>query len=198
MQTTKVMKAGTKVEDLVVRRRFTGEEYRRMGEVGILREDERVELLDGEVVEMNPIGGLHATGVRESNRLFSKRVGDELRVDVQSSLSLGEYGEPQPDLAVIRAREYGADLPGPEDVLLVVEVADTSVAYDRGIKLPMYARAGIREAWLVDIPAGRVERHTEPSETGYRLTARAGRGERLESLVLTGFVLEADAVLGPR
>lgn len=170
-----------------------------MGEVGILREDERVELLDGEVVEMNPIGAAHAAGVRESNRLLSGRVGDELRVDVQSSLSLGEYGEPQPDLAVIRAREsHFGELPKPEDVLLVVEVADTSVAYDRGVKLPTYARAGIREAWLVDIPAQRVERHTEPSEAGYRLTARAGRGESLESLILPGFVLETDAVLGPR
>lgn len=163
MQTKAAAKDEAKTENIVVRRRFTGEEYRRMGEVGILREDERVELLDGEVVEMNPIGGLHATGVRESNRLFSRRVGDELRVDVQSSLSLGEYGEPQPDLAVIRAREYGADLPK-----------------------------------LVDIPAQRVERHTEPSEAGYRLTARAGPGENLESVVLPGFALEADVVLGPR
>ena len=144
---------------------------------------------------MSPIGGRDAACVREINHLLSRQVDDELRVDVQSPVRLGEQGEPQPDLAVIRARDYGDSLPTPVDVLLLIEVADTSLAFDRDVKLPLYARSGIAEVWLVDLNAGVIERHTEPSENGYRLLRRAGRGETLESTALPGLAAPVDAVL---
>jgi Uma2 family endonuclease len=178
-----------------IRRRFTVDEYHRMAEAGILHEDDRVELIGGEIVEMSPIGGRHAACVREINRLLGRQVDDELRVDVQSPVRLGERGEPQPDLAVIRARDYGDSLPTPEDVLLLIEVADTSLASDRDVKLPLYARAGIAEVWLVDLNGGAIERHTEPSENGYRLVRRAMPGETLESAALPGLAAPVDVVL---
>lgn len=168
-----------------------------MGEAGILRDDERVELIYGEVVEMNPIGSRHAACVRELNWLLSKQLGDEFRVGVQNPVRLDSGLEPQPDLAVVRARDYGGALPGPEDVLLLIEVADTSLAYDRGVKLTTYAEAGIREVWIVDLTGGTIERHTNVFGEGYRFTARAGRGEELRSEVLPGLSLRADDVLGP-
>jgi Uma2 family endonuclease len=135
----------------ISRRRFTVHDYHRMAEAGILHEDDRVELIEGEVVEMTPIGGRHASCVAELTWLLSRQIGDELRLCVQNPVRLGEHGEPQPDLAVIRARDYKGSLPGPEDVMLLIEVADTSLSYDREVKLPLYARAGIAEAWLVDL-----------------------------------------------
>jgi len=185
----------TKVETRI-RRRFTVHDYHRMAEAGILHEDDRVELIGGEIVEMSPIGGKHATCVREINHLLGRQLGDELRVDVQSPVRLDEQEEPQPDLTVIRTRDYGRSLPTPGDVLLLIEVADTSLAYDREVKLPLYARSGIAEVWLVDLNGGIIERHTEPSENGYRLVRRAGRGETLESAALPALTLPVDAALG--
>ena len=178
------------------RRRFTVDEYHRMAEAGILHEDDRVELIGGEIVEISPIGGRHAACVREINHLLNRQLGDELRVDVQSPVRLSEDEEPQPDLAVIRTRDYAGALPIPEDVLLLIEVADTSLAYDRNVKLPLYARFGMPEVWLVDLNGGIIERHTEPSEEDYSLVRRAGRGGSLESAVLPALVIPVDAVLG--
>ncbi len=189
------MQTPTKSERRIRQRRFTVDEFHRMAEAGILHEDDRVELLEGEIVEMSPIGGRHAACVREINRLLVRQVGDDLRVDVQSPVRLGERGAPQPDLAVIRARAYGNSLPTPEDVLLLIEVADTSLASDRDVKLPLYAVAGIAEVWLVDLNTNVIERHTEPSESGYRLVRRVGRGETLESVVLPALALPVDAAL---
>ena len=189
------METQTKVETRI-RRRFTVHDYHRMAEAGILHEDDRVELIGGEIVEMSPIGGKHATCVREINHLLGRQLGDELRVDVQSPVRLDEQEEPQPDLTVIRTRDYGRSLPTPGDVLLLIEVADTSLAYDREVKLPLYARSGIAEVWLVDLNGGIIERHTEPSENGYRLVRRAGRGETLESAALPALTLPVDAALG--
>ncbi len=134
----------------VVRHRFTVEEYRKMGEAGIFSEDDRVELIDGEVVEMAPIGGRHVESVIRLNRLLSCWALDTreagLFVSVQNPLALSGYGEPQPDLILVRRREGRSGVPVPEEVLLVVEVADTSLVYDRDRKLPLYAEAGIPEA----------------------------------------------------
>jgi Uma2 family endonuclease len=188
--------AETREQAQVTRRRFTVHEYHRMAEAGILHEDDRVELIEGELIEMAAIGPLHFTCVNGLNWLLVQSVGDEAIVSVQNPVRLDEYGEPQPDLAVIRTRDYRESLPGPEDVLLLIEVSDTTLAYDRGVKLPEYARKGIREAWIVDLNAGAVERHTEPSPDGYRLTARPGRGETLASKALPNVAIPVDTVLG--
>ena len=189
------METQTRVETRI-RRRFTVGEYHRMAEVGILHEDDRVELIGGEIVEMSPIGGLQATCVREINHLLGRQLGDELRVDVQSPVRLNEQEEPQPDVTVIGARDYGRSLPTPEDVLLLIEVADTSLAYDREVKLPLYARSGIAEVWLVDLNGEIIERHTELSESGYRLVRRAGREDTLESVALPALAIPVGAALG--
>jgi Uma2 family endonuclease len=181
----------------VTRRRFTIHDYHRMAEAGILSEDDRVELIGGEILEMAPIGGRHAKCVTELLRVLTSLVGEDIRVSPQNPVRLGEHWEPQPDIAVLRVGErYRAgELPEPEDVLLLIEVSDTSLAYDREVKLPLYARSGIPEVWIVDLEAGIIERHTEPSADGYGLVRRAGRGSSLQSEALPELVVSVDSIL---
>jgi Uma2 family endonuclease len=179
-----------------VTRRWTVHEYHRMGEAGILGEDDRVELIDGEVVEMAPIGGWHAGRVTQLTRLLGRQLAEEFLLAVQNPVRLGERDEPQPDLSVIRDRDYGRSLPEPADVLLVVEVADTSLAYDRSVKLPNYARAGIPEAWLVDLNGAVVLQCTEPAADGYRRVLPRRAGDVLRSDALPGLSVAVAAVLG--
>ncbi len=179
-------------------RRITVDEYHKMAEAGILGEDDRVELIGGEIVQMSPVGGRHVEVVGKLTRLLVRAAGDEWRVNVQSPISVPPYGEPEPDLAVVREREYGLELPTPKDVLLIIEVADTSLEHDSRVKLPLYASVGIPEAWLVDLEGGLVERRTDPSNGRYRSTYTAGPGESIESGVLAGLVLNAGEVLGIR
>jgi Uma2 family endonuclease len=186
----------TKAREEVRRRRFTADEYHRMGEAGILRDDERVELIEGEIVEMNPIGGRHAACVRALTRSLGRSLGDELLLDVQNPIRLNGSLEPQPDLAVVRARDYRKSLPGPEDVVLVIEVSDTTLGYDRNVKLPSYARAGIREAWIVDHQGEAVERHNDRSEEGYRRMERVGPERSLASEMLPNLIIQTNAVIG--
>jgi len=132
----------------LVRHRFTVEEYHRMGQAGILSEDDRVELIEGEIVEMAPVGSRHAACVKRLNALLSRRAGGRALVSVQDPIRLGEHSEPQPDLALLKPREdfYAAAHPGPEDVLLVIEVAETSLEYDREVKLPSTLGRGSRRS----------------------------------------------------
>lgn len=180
----------------VTRRRFTVDEYHRMAEVGILHEDDRVELVEGEIVEMTPIGSRHFACVLELTRLVGGQIGDEVRLSIQNPVRLGERLEPQPDVALLKARDYAGSLPGPEDVLLLIEVSDTSISYDRDVKLPLYARAGIPEVWIVDLVNEAVERYTEPTTDGYRRLERVRRRETLRSEAFPALVLPVAAVLG--
>ncbi len=181
---------------MLARKLFTVQEFHRMGEAGILHEDDRVELIGGEIVQMAAIGTRHFTCVNALTRLLVRAVGDEAIVSVQNPVRLDEHNEPQPDLAVIRARSYRESLPTPEDVLLLIEVSDTTLAYDRNVKLPLYARSGIPEVWIVDLTDETIERHTEPSGNDYRHTEKVRRGETFESAALPGLTLRADIVLG--
>jgi Uma2 family endonuclease len=186
---------GIKAQE-VVRRRFTVHEYHRMGEAGILHEDDRVELIEGEIVEMAAIATRHFTCVNQLNRLLVRGVGDAAIVSVQNPVRLDEHTEPQPDLTVLRVRDYRESLPMPEDVLLLIDFSDTTLAYDRGVKLPLYARAGIQEVWIVDLVGGVIERHTDPSGDGYRNLERARRREKIESVAPPELSFPVDAVLG--
>ena len=179
----------------LTRWRFTVHDYHRMGEAGILHEDDRVELIEGELVAMAAIGTRHFSCVNRLNRLLVMNVGDEAIVSVQNPVRLNEHTEPQPDLTVIRPRDYRESLPMPEDVLLLIEVSDTTLAYDRGVKLPLYAKAGIREVWNVDLPGEAIGRYTGPSADGYRNSERARRGEAITSVALPGPTLRVDTVL---
>src|ERR671938_544657 len=137
----------------VAKRCFSVDEYYRMGEAGILTEDDRVELIEGEIIEMSPIGSRHAACVNRLNTLLGRHLRQTAIVSVQNPIRLDAYSEPEPDVALLRPRAdyYESGHPTPADALLIVEVADTSADYDRIIKLPLYAKAGIPEAWLVDL-----------------------------------------------
>jgi Uma2 family endonuclease len=156
----------------VTRRRFTADEYQAMGRAGILRDDDRVELIDGEVLAMSPIGPPHNGTVNRLNRLFSRRAGTAI-VQVGGAVRLDDYSEPQPDLVLLKARGdfYASALPAPADILLAIEVAHSSLAYDRGIKADLYARRNVAEYWIVDLVHGAVIRHADPVGGRYRRVA---------------------------
>lgn len=156
-------------EDLVRRHRYTVDDYYRMGEVGILAADARVELIDGEVIEMPPIGAPHASVVTDLQRSLERAVGDAAIVRVQNPIHLGRHDEPQPDIALVTppASKYRTRHPEAADVLLLIEVAESSLRVDRDLKLGLYARCAIPEVWLVDLKAGRMTRYRDPSKTGY-------------------------------
>lgn len=182
----------------ITKRKFTVDEYHRMAQAGILTEDDRVELIQGEIVEMTPVGSKHAACVKRLNRLLSKSVGDKAIVSVQAPVALDPHSEPQPDIALLRPSPdfYAAQHPGPDDVLLIVEVADTSAAYDRDVKLPLYARAGIPEVWLVDLAANRLEVYRGPSPEGYRERMIYRPGMQVSSESLPGLSLPVIEIVG--
>ena len=176
-------------------RRFTVAEYYAMAEAGILTEDDRVELIDGVIVEMAPVGSRHVGVVNGFNRAFTEAVGRRAVVQVQSPIRLDDGTEPQPDLALLheRADLYASGHAGPRDVLLLIEVADSSVGYDRNEKLPRYARAGIPEVWLAILPEDVVEVNTEPTGDGYRATRRLRAGEVLRPACFDDVEMPVDA-----
>lgn len=180
------------------RYRFTVDEYYRMAEAGIFDEDSRVELLDGEIIEMPPIGSGHADSVDASNLTLVRRFGDVARVRVQNPVRLDAHSEPEPDVALVRLRErpYREAHPGPEDVYLLVEVADTTLATDRRLKLPLYAKAGIPEILLVDLQNDAVHVHREPTPDGYRLVRTLRRGDRVAPLAFPDRDLHVADLLG--
>ena len=181
------------------RRRFTLDEYHRMGEAGILGEDDRVELIEGEIIEISPIGSRHAGTVARIHHLFSTRLGDRAVVWSQNPLLLVRHqSEPQPDVMLLapRADFYAGALPEPPDVRLLVEVADSSLLYDRRTKFPLYARSGVSEAWLVDLDSGRVEVHRGPSGAGYRDVRVVGADERLSPLAFPDLTVTLRDLIG--
>lgn len=183
----------------LARGRITQPRYRELVETGVLGEDLRVELLDGELVPMATIGSRHAAVVRRLNRWFVLHGHPRVTVDVQNPLVLDDHSEPEPDLLLLRPRadDYLDELPRPEDVLLLVEVCDSTGPTDRGRKLPLYARAGVTEVWLVDLDADRVDVHREPGPAGYASVRPLRRGDRLQVAALPDLELPVDEVLPP-
>lgn len=182
----------------IPRRRFTIDEYHRMGEAGVFAEDDRVELLDGEIVQMSPIGIPHSSSVDRLNAFFSRRLGRRAIIRVQGPIILDRWSEPQPDLSVLapRADFYGHAQPRPRDVLLAIEVMDSSRNYDRALKLPLYARAELREVWLVDLKAEVIERFWSPALRGYRQHEAVGRGRALSPLAFPRVRFRVNEILG--
>ena len=173
-------------------------DYHRLAEVGILHEDDRVELLDGQVVVMSPIGPRHAGCVDRLTRLLSRLAAEKAVVRVQNPVVLADSAEPEPDLALLRPpiERYAAAHPRPEQVLLVIEVADSSLAYDRDVKLPMYAAAGIPEVWLVDLEGERILLFRSPRPDGYAEVITASRGNSIAPLELPRSVMDVGEILG--
>jgi Uma2 family endonuclease len=177
---------------------FTVADYHRLAELGILHEDDRVELLDGQVVMMTPIGPRHAGCVDRLTRLFSRQAADFAVVRVQNPVVLGERAEPEPDVSLLQLpiERYAGTHPQPIDVLLVIEVAETSLDYDREVKLPLYASAGIPEVWLVDLEGERITLHRAPGPDGYGDVTTASRGDSITPLLLPDGTLAVDEILG--
>jgi Uma2 family endonuclease len=156
--------------DIFQRHRLTVAEYYRMGETGILAPDARVELIEGEVIDMPPIGSPHAGTVDYIADVFRLACSGRAIVRVQNPVFLDLHSEPEPDIALLRPRPdyYRSSHPTPADVFLIIEVADTSLAYDTQIKLPLYARHGIPEVWLADLPNRRFIVHRTPTLAGFQ------------------------------
>ncbi len=182
----------------VARKQFTVDDYYQMSESGILAPDERVELIEGEVTSMSPVGPQHAACVDRLNSLLNRHFGPQKIVRVQSPVRLSSYSEPEPDVAVLRPRKdfYAGAHPAPADTLLVIEVADTSIGYDRQIKVPLYARAGIPEVWLVDMAEQNIEVYWEPSGGEYRHKKELTRGGLVSSTTIPDLAVEVGDILG--
>ncbi len=163
--------------DIERMRKFTADEYGRMVEAGIFGDDERLELIEGEIVEMAPIGDPHGLCVSQVNKRLVMGVGDRALVWVHGPVRLGTSSVPEPDLAVVRPRSYKGGGPVAEDVLLIVEIADTSLRYDQTTKLRLYARAGIPEYWIVSVEGEWIDVYRSPEGDGYRERRRAASGE---------------------
>jgi Uma2 family endonuclease len=177
---------------------FTVGDYHRMAEVGLLSEDSRVELIEGEIIEMSPIGSTHSGTVNRSSAFLNRTLSGAVIVSVQNPVRLDDFSEPQPDLALLKPRKdfYADSHPTAEDVLVVIEVADTSVEYDRSLKLPLYARAGIPEAWLLVLPKEVIEVHSQPKNGKYQKVRRLKRGKSLTSPTIPGLTCRVEDLLG--
>jgi Uma2 family endonuclease len=178
--------------------RFTVDEFHRMAETGILAPDDRVELINGEIVEMTPMGPRHASRTRHIAKLLERFAGSESLVSIQLPVDLG-FAEPYPDVSVARWSDdlYGTAHPTPADVLLLVEVADSTVLFDRNVKSAMYAQAGIEELWVVDLPRDSVAVFRSPRGNGYAEVREHSRGGSLVSPALGGREVRVEDVLGP-
>jgi Uma2 family endonuclease len=178
--------------------KFTVEDYRRMGEASVFSPDARVELIEGEIVDMSPIGDHHAACVDVLDELIRVVLGRTVIVRVQNPVRLNDYSEPQPDITILKRREdfYRNGHPRPEDVLLVIEVSDSTLAYDRQIKVPLYARAGIPEVWIVNLAEERVETFADPSGGAYQTATTFSRGEEVQSRSLAALRLGVSEIFG--
>ena len=179
-------------------RAFTVGEYYRMAEANILTEEDRVELIAGQIVAMSPIGSRHAACVKRLNLLLGKMIGDSMLIGVQDPIALDAYSEPEPDLVLLRPRAdfYATAHPSAADVLLAVEVADTSAGYDRAVKVPLYAQAGIPEVWLIDLSANRIEVYARPQGEAYQQRVEVAANATLTSPTIAHLALAAADLLG--
>ena len=180
-------------------RKFTVAEYYRMGEAGILGPDERVELIEGEIIVMPPISPEHAWSVDLDIPLFSRYARNRYMIRIQNPIHLNDGSEPQPDISLLRLRPegYGAMHPTPADVLLVIEVADSSLEYDRNVKAHLYGRAGVPETWVKNLPEDCIELFTEPGPEGYAQHSVHRRGETLTPVSVPDLELPVDELLPP-
>lgn len=180
-----------------VRHRFSVDDYEQMVEYGILTEQNRVELIRGEIVDKMTIGDPHAACVNRLSRLFNKRVGDDVLVAVQNPIRLAD-SVPEPDIALLLARPdfYATGKPRPADVLLLIEVADSSLDYDREVKRPLYAESGIGEYWIVNLPDQSLEVYRAPAADGtYGSVQTLRRGQQIEVAALPGLIVTVDEML---
>ncbi|MBK7872485.1 MAG: Uma2 family endonuclease [Saprospiraceae bacterium] len=165
----------------IKRQLFTVEDYYKMADVGILKPEDRVELIKGEIIKMSPIKSFHAGIVNFLNRTLIKQLSNKVSICIQNPVNIDKHSEPEPDVVVAKFRkdDYRHQHPRPEDIFLVIEVADTSIKLDRQVKLPLYAEAGIPEYWIVNLKEQQVEIYSQPIDKEYTITRVAFVGETI-------------------
>lgn len=177
--------------------RFSVTDYYRMAESGILPHGARVELIGGEIVDMSPIGPFHSGSVNELVQSFSQNAGGRWWVSVQAPLDLGPFDLPEPDLALLRpaTHHYKTEHPRADDVFLLIEVSDSSLNFDLSVKLPLYARNGIPEVWILNVPQKRMEIYQGPGADGYaeKVISRSGK---ISPAAFPGVTVDLDSLLG--
>ena len=182
----------------IERRKFTTDEYQKMTQLGILPEESGWEIIDGEIIKKMPTGSKHAGTVKKINRILTANLGNEFVIAVQDPIHLDDYNEPEPDVAILRFREdiYTESHPLPNDVLVVIEVSDSTIKYDRETKKNMYSEFGITEFWLVDLTERIIEIHTQPRQGIYRNMQIFGLDEILQSQTIESLTLDVNQILG--
>ena len=182
----------------LAKRWITADQYERMGEAGIFPPDARLELIEGEIYDISPIGSPHAACVKFLTGLLHRLFGGTFIVGVQDPVRLNDFSEPQPDISLLRWRDdyYRTAHPEPADVLLLIEVAETTVNADRAVKVPLYARAGVAEAWVVNIPEGRIEIYSDPSGGIYQRIEVFGHEAEARSHTVEGLTVSVAELLG--
>lgn len=186
------------VEAPIERWRFTVDEYYRMFETGVLPEDARVELINGDVLKMPPIGSHHNGAVDGFTEVLPELLGRRASIRIQGSLRVGVHGGPQPDVLVLRRRDdrYRTANPSAADVLLVVEVSESTLNHDRNVKGPMYAAAGILDYWIVNLVDRHIEVYRDPSPDGYTSIEVKQRGDSIQLLAFPDVSIAVTNILG--
>ena len=181
----------------IPRRTLTVDDYHKLGDAGILRPEDRVELIEGEMIEMAPIGARHVAMVNKLCALLVAAVGKNAIVSVQNPIILPPRNEPQPDLAILKPRAdyYESQLPNAQDVLLLIEVADSTLEYDRDAKIPTYAQHDISEVWLINLQTNSLSIFLDPAPKGYRRLLTPQRGERIAPHLLPNIELAVTEIL---
>ena len=177
---------------------FSVAEFERMGEAGVFTKDARLELIEGEIAEKSPITSHHAGCVKYLNRFLNRTISDIALVSNQNPIRLDDFSEPEPDLALLRLRDdfYRDAHPVPADVLLIIEVAETTLAYDREIKVPLYAKAGVAETWIVNLTEEQIEVYAEPAGGTYQTVFNFRRGEEARAHTIATLAVGVTDVLG--
>ena len=186
------------METEVIKKRFTVDEYHRMGDAGIFGPEERTELIDGEIIQMSPIGQRHAGRVNRATAVFVKAFGERAVVSPQNPVQLSDWTEPQPDIVVFKPRSdfYENKRPVSDDVLLVMEVSDTTLRFDMKIKLPHFAAAGVCELWIQDLNAGVLHVFRDPAEKNYKASLQLKPGDSISPLAFPDIRISIDDLLG--
>lgn len=192
-----MMNVQTQTQPQPRRLRFTVDEYYKMIELGMIKDYEKAEIIEGELIQKMPIGDRHAFIVDMLNRFFNKNLSDDILIRVQNPVRLSDYDEPEPDITLADLTKYdGKRHPRPGEVILIVEVSDSTLKYDRDTKLALYAEAEIPEVWIVNLKNEIIEVHQKPGIGIYQLAQIFKRGEILQSESLPNLKLEVDKILG--
>ncbi len=178
--------------------KFTIEQYHKMAEVGILHEEDRVELIKGEIIEMSPIGVKHAATVNRLNQLLQQKLGQRIIVSIQNPIKLTDTSEPQPDVTLLKSRHdfYETKIPTPEDIFLQVEVADKSLNYDRDVKIPLYAENKVMEVWLIDINNQSIRVYRQPQNNSYQDIHIVTKGQNIYPQAFPDTIITLDEIFG--